>query len=81
MIPMKGKPRMLTARQFAATKEVAYTTVINWLNKELLTGAEKEELAYGGFMWRIPEDAEVPELKPGPKPKPAKKAAKKGAKK
>jgi hypothetical protein len=32
MIPMKGQPRMLTARQFAAAREVAYTTVINWLN-------------------------------------------------
>jgi hypothetical protein len=71
---------MLTARQFAAAREVAYTTVINWLNKELLIGAEKEELAYGGFMWRIPENAEVPELKPGPKPKPTKKSAKKAKK-
>ena len=44
---------MLTARQFAASKEVAYTTVISWLNKELLKGAEKEELAYGGFILRL----------------------------
>jgi hypothetical protein len=71
---------MLTARQFAAAREVAYTTVINWLNKKLLIGAEKEALAYGGFMWRIPENAEVPELKPGPKPKPTKKSAKKSKK-
>jgi hypothetical protein len=77
IIPMKGQPRMLTARQYAAAREVAYTTVINWLNKKLLTDAEKEELAYGDFMWRIPEDAPVPELKPGPKP--SKKTAKKGA--
>ena len=74
---MKEKPKMLTARQFAAAREVAYTTVISWLNKELLIGAEKQELAYGGFMWCIPEDAPVPELKPGPKP--TKKAAKKPA--
>ena len=74
---------MLTARQFAAAREVAYTTVISWLNKELLKGAEKQELAYGGFMWQIPEDAPIPELKPGPKPakKAAKKAMKKAAKK
>jgi hypothetical protein len=78
---MKGKPKMLTARQFAAAREVAYTTVINWLNKKLLVGAEREELAYGGFMWRIPADAPTPDLKPGPKPakKSTKKAAKKGA--
>ncbi|HEX5083542.1 MAG TPA: hypothetical protein VFY40_15960 [Blastocatellia bacterium] len=62
---------MLTARQFAAAREVAYTTVISWLNKELLKGAEKQELAYGGFMWQIPEDAPVPDLKPGPRPQPA----------
>jgi hypothetical protein len=77
---MKGQPRIFTARQFAAAREVAYTTVINWLNKELLIGAEKEDLAYGGFMWRLPENAEVPELKPGPKPKPTKKSAKKAKK-
>jgi hypothetical protein len=66
---------MLTARQFAAAREV------NWLNEKLLIGAEKEALAYDGFMWRIPEDAETHEVKPGPKPKPTKQAAaKKGAK-
>lgn len=76
---------MLTARQFAEARNVAYTTVINWLNKTLLPGAEKEELAYGGFMWLIPENAIAPELKPGPKAKkesgakPAKKARKKGS--
>ena len=67
---------MLTPRQFAAAKDVAYTTVISWLNKKLLADAEKQELAYGGFMWQIPEDAPTPDLKPGPKP--TKKAAKKG---
>lgn len=76
---------MLTARQFAEARNVAYTTVISWLNKTLLPGAEKEELAYGGFMWLIPENAITPELKPGPKSKkaralkPAKKARKKGS--
>jgi hypothetical protein len=75
---MKEKPKMLTARQFAAAREVAYTTVISWLNKELLIGAEKQELAYGGFMWQIPEDADGPELKPGPRPT-KKPAAKKPA--
>jgi hypothetical protein len=76
---MKGKPQMLTARQFAAKRDVAYTTVINWLNRELLRGAERQPLAYGGFMWMIPADAPAPDLKPGPVP--GKKAAKKGAKK
>lgn len=60
---------MVTPRQFAQKHEVAYTTVIAWLNKSLLVGAKKEDLAYGGFMWLIPENAAPPDLKPGPKPK------------
>src|SRR5262249_58102067 len=81
MIPMKGKPKMLTARQFAAAREVAYTTVINWLNKELLIGAEKQELAYGGVMWGVSGGGLVSELKTGAEPEAAEKGTKKDRKK
>ncbi len=72
---------MLTPRQFAERNSVAYTTVISWLNKQLLPGAEKEDLAYGGFMWLVPEDTPVPSLKPGPVPAPKVTTAVKPAKK
>jgi len=69
---------MITARKFAELRGVPYTTVIFWLKKELLTGAEKHDIPFGrqGFVWRVPDDAPLPELTPGPKPKPSKKAAK-----
>jgi len=79
---MKGKqPKMVTARQFAELRGVPYTTVIFWLKKSLLHGAEKQEIPFGrqGFIWRVPDDAPLPELTPGPVPKAAKKkATKKG---
>ena len=86
---MKGKSEMLTARQFADRRQVPYTTVIFWLKNEALKGAEKLEIPFGrqGFVWRVPADAELPILKPGPKAKtgkgnkPAKKSRKKASKK
>lgn len=60
---------MLTPRQFATHHGVAYTTVISWINKGLLAGAEQFEMPFGGFVWRVPIDATVPDLKPGPVPK------------
>src|SRR5215831_362154 len=70
---MKGKQsKMVTARQFAGLHGVPYTTVIFWLRKEVIPGAEKQEIPVGrqGFIWRIPEDAPLPELPRGPRPKP-----------
>jgi hypothetical protein len=69
---MKGKqPKMVTARQFATLHGVPYTTVIFWLKREVIPGAEKQEIPVGrqGFIWRVPEDAPLPELPRGPKPK------------
>jgi hypothetical protein len=43
-------------------------------------GAAKEELPFGGYFYKIPANAPIPELKPGPKPKRAKKDAKKATK-
>jgi hypothetical protein len=77
---MKGKqPKMMTARQFATLRGVPYTTVIFWLKKDAIPGAEKLEIAVGrqGFIWRVPEDAPLPDLPRGPRP--TKKAAKKGS--
>ena len=67
---------MVTARQFSELRGVPYTTVIFWLKKELLKGAEKQEIPFGrqGFIWRVPDDALLPELTPGPVPKATKKA-------
>jgi len=43
---------MITARQFAELREVPYTTVIFWLRKGVLEGAEKQEIPFGrqGFI-------------------------------
>jgi hypothetical protein len=79
---MKGREtKMLTARQFANRHGVPHSTVIFWLNKGVIPGAEKLEIAVGGkgFLWRIPDDAQLPKLPKGPKPK--QKASKKIAKK
>jgi hypothetical protein len=79
---MKGKqPKMITARQFATVHGVPYTTVIFWLKKEAIPGAEKLEIPVGrqGFIWQVPEDAPLPDLPRGPQP--TKKAAKKSIKK
>jgi hypothetical protein len=69
---MKGKStKMVSARQFAKLNEVPYTTVIFWLKKEAIPGAEKQEVPFGrqGFIWLVPESAPLPELPRGPKPK------------
>ncbi|MET0646399.1 MAG: hypothetical protein ABW208_07235 [Pyrinomonadaceae bacterium] len=76
MSRMGKEERMLTPRQYANETGVAYTTVMNWLSRELIPGAVKEPLPYGGgYYYQIPADAPKPKLTPGPKPK-AGKAAK-----
>jgi hypothetical protein len=61
------KPKMITARQYAEMHGTPYTTVATWLQRELIPGAEKQELPYGGYVWMVPDNAPKPELKPGPK--------------
>lgn len=71
----KEKPiQTVTPREYASKHGVAYTTVMKWLQKDLVPGAYKETLPspFTGYVYRIPEDASPPELKPGPKPKPKK---------
>jgi len=69
--------RMLTPRQYAQEAGVAYTTVMSWLQKNLIAGAVKHPLPYGsGYYYQVPADAPKPELQPGPKPKADKKGSK-----
>ena len=58
---------MITARQYAEMHDMPYTTVATWLQRDLIPGAEKQELPYGGYVWMVPDNAPKPELKPGPK--------------
>ena len=62
---------MITAKEYAEIHDVHYTTVMNWLRRDLLPGAIKEELPFGGYFYKIPVSAPIPELKPGPKRKSA----------
>jgi hypothetical protein len=69
--------RMLTPRQYASEAGVAYTTVMNWLQKGLIAGAVKESLPFGGYYWQVPYNAPPPKLQPGRPPKVSKKGGKK----
>lgn len=60
---------MITAKEYAKLHEVHYTTVMNWLRGELIPGAVKEELPFGGYFYKIPVNAPKPDLTPGPKKK------------
>jgi hypothetical protein len=74
--------RMLTPRQYAKEIGVAYTTGINWLSKELISGAVKQSLPYGdGYYYQVPAHAPRPELKAAPKPKPKEEMSGKGSRK
>ena len=59
--------KMITAKEYAEMHNVHYTTVMNWLRRDLMPGAIKEELPFGGYFYKIPAGAPIPELKPGPK--------------
>jgi hypothetical protein len=63
-----GQSEMLTPRQYAQKHDVAYTTVMKWLQNGLIQGAKKAPLPYEGYIYQIPKDAPPPDLKPGPKP-------------
>jgi hypothetical protein len=67
---MKKDIEMTTPRKYAERHKVHYTTVMSWLRRDLVPGVVKEELPYGGWYYRIPVDAPLPELKPGRPPKP-----------
>lgn len=76
-MPRMGKGKqVLTPREYAGETGVAYTTVMNWLRKDLIPGVAKEEIP-GGFYYQIPAGAPKPNLTPGPKPKASKKGGRK----
>ncbi|HKQ77947.1 MAG TPA: hypothetical protein VJ810_29895 [Blastocatellia bacterium] len=60
---------MLTPKEYAKQIQAAYSTVMSRLQRDLIPGAEKQELPSGGWYYTVPADAPKPQLKPGPKPK------------
>lgn len=77
-MPRMGKAtKMLTPRQYAEANGVAYTTVMNWLQRGKIPEAVKRDTPTGHY-WEVPESAPVPQLQPG-RPS-TKKASKKGGK-
>jgi hypothetical protein len=71
-----ARKKMISPRQYAEATGTPYTTVMTWLQKGMIPGAHKEDLQepFKGYIYRIPEGAPPPELKPGPKPGSKKKA-------
>lgn len=70
MAKKAGPANIVTPRQYAEKHHVAYTTVMKWLQKNLIPGAYKATLPppFVGYVYQIPEDAPPPNLKPGPRP-------------
>lgn len=69
---------MLTAKQFAERMEINYRTALNWLEANLVPGAERKESLVGSH-WEIPHEAlKMERPRPGPKPKSNGAAKKKG---
>ena len=65
----KKQPRIMTAKQFAEEMKVNYRTALNWLEADLVPGAERRVSPIGEY-WEIPETALGMERpRPGPKPK------------
>jgi len=51
----KEKPKMLTAKQFAEAIQRPYTTVMGWLQSEIVPGARLVESPIGDY-YEIPAD-------------------------
>jgi len=80
----KEAEKMLTTAQFAERYQVAYTTVMTWLQRELIPGAKRVPTPRGD-VWEIPSSA-LQTFTPPKQGRPrketaAKKATKKRAKK
>jgi hypothetical protein len=73
----RGKTEMLTTAQFAEHYQVAYTTVMTWLQRGIVPGAQRVPTPRGD-VWEIPATA-TQEFTPPPKGRP-KKAKRKAAK-
>ena len=58
----------MTATNFAREMGISYPTVIRWLDRQLVPGAELKESPERGKWWEIPETAlEMERPTPGPK--------------
>ena len=70
--------KMLTPREYAEEVGVAYTTVMSWLQRNLIPGAVRNPMPFGaGHYYQVPAGAPMPNLTPG---RPAKKPSKKSSK-
>lgn len=75
----KAGMKTVTPREYAKKHGKAYSTVMKWLQAGLVSGAFKDPLPppFEGHIYRIPEGASPPDLKPGPKPASSQSAVKK----
>jgi hypothetical protein len=65
----KEKRTYVTPKEYAGLIKTPYTTVMTWLQRELIPGARRHPLPSGGWYYLVPDDAPKPTLKRGPKPK------------
>ena len=76
---MSRKGKLVTPRQYAEMRGVAYTTVMHWLQGGKVEGSVKHETPHGHY-WELPDDTPRPKKLSGrPKKEGAKKSTKKGA--
>jgi len=73
-----GKKKMLSPKEYANTIGKPYTTVMTWLQNDLIPQAVKTRMPgpNNRHFWEIPEGTKPPGLKPGPKPGTKKKVVK-----
>jgi hypothetical protein len=74
---MSRKAKLVTPKEYAEKNNVAYTTVLYWLNNGRVEGAVKHDTPRGAY-WELPEDTTPPPKRSG---RPKKTAAKKTTKK
>jgi hypothetical protein len=78
---ISGKGKLVTTGQYAEINDVAYTTVMHWLQAGKVECSVRHETPFGHY-WELPDDAPRPNKLSG-RPKKetsAKKSTKKGAK-
>src|SRR5262249_22597570 len=63
--------RMLSPKEYAEAIGKPYTTVMTWLQNDLIPQAVKTRMPgpNNRHFWEIPEGTKPPDLKPGPRPK------------
>jgi hypothetical protein len=76
---MSRKVKLVTPKEYAEIHNVAYTTVLYWLNTGRVEGAVKHETPRGPY-WELPLETPRPKKLSGRPKKATKKTSKKGAK-